>query len=57
MGSKPKVAKAPPLPAPQATPEVAPETEDTAAKKARKTSGYGKTILTGNLAPPRGELG
>lgn len=52
--SKPKAQKAPPVPAPTATPETAPETEDTAVKRARRKRGYASTILTGGLVPTTG---
>lgn len=50
MGKPPKV-KAPPVPAPQAIPTVGEDTQDEAIKKARRASGYSKTIVTGSLAP------
>jgi len=49
--SKPKAVKPPPVPAPQAIPETAPETEDTEAKKVRRAMGYQRQILTGSLSP------
>ena len=53
--SKPKSVKPPPPPAPVATPEEAPEAEDTAIKRARRSSGYQKQIITGSLAPSTGK--
>jgi hypothetical protein len=47
--------KAPPVPDPQATPEVAAETEDEAMKKIRKQSGFENTLVTGNLTPNTGK--
>jgi len=46
-----KAPKPPPVPAPQAIPEVGKDTEDMAMKKARAMSGYSKTIMQGALAP------
>jgi hypothetical protein len=43
--------KAPPIPAPQAIPEVQEATADEAMKKVRRASGFQKTILTGKLVP------
>ena len=49
--SKPKSISAPPIPAPQAIPEVQEATADEAMKKVRRASGFQKTILTGKLVP------
>jgi len=48
--SRPKV-KTPPVPAPTPIPEVAPETEDWAYRKAKKGSGFEKTLLAGAVRP------
>jgi hypothetical protein len=57
MKSKPKAVKPPPIPPPQAIPEVAPETEETEAKKVRRAMGYQRQILAGGLAPKSRGLG
>jgi len=49
--SKPKAIKAPPVPAPQAMPDTAPEAGDTEAKKVRRAMGYTRQILAGSLRP------
>ena len=46
-----KSVRPPPVPAPQAIPEVGKDTEDMAMKKARAMSGYSKTIMSNSLAP------
>ena len=46
-----KAPKPPPVPAPQAIPEVGKDTEDMAMKKARSMSGYSKTIMSNSLIP------
>ena len=53
MGSP--APKKPPIPAPQATPQVGKDTEDLAVKKQRRKSGYEKTLLTGGLSPSAGK--
>ena len=55
---KAKVVKPPPpppLPAPVATQEVATQAGEAAVKRARRRSGFQKTILTGALAPKTGK--
>ena len=52
--SKPSKPKLPPIPPPQAIPEVGPEAEDSAIRRARRRSGFFKTILTGALTPSTG---
>lgn len=47
MGGKPSAVKAPPIPAPVATPDFDLERE----KRKRPKHGTGKTILTGSLEP------
>ena len=50
--SKPKSIKPPPPPAPVATVvEPTVDVEDEAKKRARRQTGYSKTILTGGLSP------
>ena len=49
----PPVPKEPP--SPLATPVASSETEDQAKKRVGSRSGYGKTIVTGNLAPTMGK--
>lgn len=49
--SKPKSPPMPKVPPPPALPEVGPETEDFAARMAKRRSGFRKTILTGDLQP------
>ncbi len=51
FGGKPKKVTPPPVPEPAAIPEVTPEVEDTAIKKARRRKGFAKTIITGSLEP------
>lgn len=51
--SKPKVSKPPPPPPPEATPEAAPEVEETESRRVRRQMGYQRHILTGSLAPSR----
>jgi len=53
--SKPKSQDPPPVPGPEAIPEVADETGDFATKQAKKRSGFRKTILTGSLTPNTGK--
>jgi len=53
--SKPKAVKPSPPPPPAAIPEVAPEAEDTAIKRARRRGGFRKTMLTGALSPSTGK--
>lgn len=55
--SKPKAVKPPPPPAPVPTvvESAADEAEDETKRRARKASGYSKTILTGGLAPTTGK--
>jgi hypothetical protein len=48
---KRKSPKISPVPPPAAIPETAPETEEYAAKIARRRMGYRKTIITGALEP------
>lgn len=50
MGGSPKI-KTPPVSPPMALPEVAIETPEEAMKKAKRRSGFAKTILAGNLSP------
>lgn len=50
FSKKPKVST-PPVAAPQAIAETAPEAGETEAKRARRASGYSKTVLTGALTP------
>lgn len=52
--SKPSKPKLPPIPPAQAIPEVGPEAEDSAIRRARRRSGYFKTILAGALSPASG---
>jgi len=49
--SLPPVPIMPAIPPPPPTPVPSPEVEDEAAKKARRRSGFAKTILTGDLEP------
>jgi len=49
--SKPKSAKPPRVAPAQAIPSVDPIVEDDTMSRARKRSGFRKTILTGNLSP------
>ena len=50
--SKPKRAPPPPpVPPPPPIPEVGPETEDFAARLARRRAGFRRTIVTGALEP------
>jgi len=49
--SKPKSVKPPPVPPPPVIPEAGPETEDWAARAARRRAGFRKTIITGALEP------
>ena len=53
--SKPKSKKPPPLPAPEAIPEIDDDTGTAAARKARSRSGFRKTILAGGLTPKTGK--
>ncbi len=53
--SKPKSVKPPPVPAPPAIPEKAPEVGEEAIKKAGRRRGFPKTILTGALTPETGK--
>lgn len=50
MGSI-KTPKAPAAPAPMATPEVASEAGDMAARYQKRRMGYAKTLLTGAVTP------
>lgn len=53
--SKPK-APAPPKPiAPAAVPEIGAETEEMAARRARRRGGFRRTIITGALEPDTGK--
>lgn len=52
MFAKPRAVKPPPVPAPTAIPEVAPEAEETAIRQARRRRGFARTIVTGALEPP-----
>ncbi len=52
--SKPSKPKLPPPPDPQAIPEVGPEAEESAIRRARGRSGFFRTILAGALAPGGG---
>ena len=49
VGGKP--VEAPPVPAPEALPTTDEDGGDFAMKQAVRSSGYAKTILTGNLTP------
>ena len=49
--SKPKSAKPPRIPPAQAIPSVDAVVEDDTMSRARKRSGFRKTILTGDLSP------
>ncbi len=51
MFAKPKPVAPPPLPAPTAIPEVAPEAGEAEMRRARRRRGYAKTIITGALEP------
>ena len=54
--SKPKTQKPPPIAPPPPIPEVGPETEDIALKRARSREGFRKNaFLTGDLAPTTGK--
>ncbi len=48
---KPKAVKAPPVAAPQAIAETAPEAGEEEAKRVRRQMGYEKQVLTGALTP------
>lgn len=48
---KQKAVKAPPVAAPQAIAETAPEAGETEARRVRKQMGYQKQVLTGSLTP------
>jgi hypothetical protein len=52
---KPKAIKAPPPPAPIATVEETATSGDEAITKARRRSGYQKTVITGALSPSTGK--
>ena len=49
--SKPKSVKPPPVQPPPAIPEVDESVADVAAQRARRRSGFRKTIITGSLTP------
>ena len=49
--SKPKAPKPPKLPPAPALPSVDPMVEDETMARAKRRSGFSKTILTGNLTP------
>lgn len=49
--SKPKAVKPPPTPAPEAIPQETGEAADSEAKKVRKSMGYQRQIMAGNLTP------
>jgi hypothetical protein len=53
--SKPKPAPKPIVPPPAPLPEVPEEAGEEAIKKARRRSGFQKTILTGSLTPESGK--
>lgn len=53
--SKPKSPSPPKVPPPPAIPEVGPEAGDEAMRRARRRSGFRKTIITGSLEPMTGK--
>ena len=46
-----KVPKPPPVPAPQAIPDVDKTVPEEAARRAKSMSSYSKTVMAGSLAP------